>query len=459
MNIVNLNLVQLPKAACLNPAPSYYKQFNGFTLGLAFAMLSMYGLFLLGKNVIAPVALKGLEPEEYARRVGKFQSNLLGKALLILYIVYPGVSVSIFGIFSCTSLASGVSYLDQDFTITCYDAQHYRYLAAAIIWLFVVPVGVPYFFTWLLRKFRVPEMAQLKEDCAWLQEAAQLAWTRGLLQEGVVLEELDIDTISDAHLEALYALFVAEAPIQQVQDIFSSIAPPVKLAAAGKEGDEEAKEPSTSCVGGALAAAKTRAKEASLKLRALTASAAPPPSRRSLVLAGLLNWCRTGGELALPVLEWEEEEEDAEADAELEHELYEDALAHEAERKEEEKEEAREEQVHRTSLVQRLRKQAERAMAAAPPPAPITCAEMPKLQKKALQEVGFLFGAYHTRTWYWESVELMRKLALTSILALISPGSAGQPGGGLPSRLHHAAGQPLCVFAARPGNACALTAR
>jgi hypothetical protein len=31
VNIVNLNLVQLPKAACLNPTVSYYKQFNGKT--------------------------------------------------------------------------------------------------------------------------------------------------------------------------------------------------------------------------------------------------------------------------------------------------------------------------------------------------------------------------------------------------------------------------------------------
>ena len=29
VNIVNLNLVQLPKTACLNPNPSFYAQFNG----------------------------------------------------------------------------------------------------------------------------------------------------------------------------------------------------------------------------------------------------------------------------------------------------------------------------------------------------------------------------------------------------------------------------------------------
>jgi len=29
VNVINLNLVQLPKTACLNPSPSFYKQFNG----------------------------------------------------------------------------------------------------------------------------------------------------------------------------------------------------------------------------------------------------------------------------------------------------------------------------------------------------------------------------------------------------------------------------------------------
>ncbi len=32
VNVVNLNLVQLPKTACLNPSPSFYAQFNGACL-------------------------------------------------------------------------------------------------------------------------------------------------------------------------------------------------------------------------------------------------------------------------------------------------------------------------------------------------------------------------------------------------------------------------------------------
>ena len=81
-----VNLVQLPKAACLNPSPSYYKQFNGFTLGLTFAMGLMVFLFWLGKYVMAPYTLRGMDPEERKRRVMKFQANVMGKALLILYI-------------------------------------------------------------------------------------------------------------------------------------------------------------------------------------------------------------------------------------------------------------------------------------------------------------------------------------------------------------------------------------
>jgi Transient receptor potential (TRP) ion channel len=49
-----------------------------------------------------------------------------------------------------------------------------------------------------------------------------------------------------------------------------------------------------------------------------------------------------------------------------------------------------------------------------------------ELETRAKQKVGFLFEHYSPSCWYWEVVELGRKLALTSVLALIAPGSAGQ---------------------------------
>jgi len=61
----------------------------GFTLGLVGAMLFMGVMLVLGKKVLAPLALRGLPADEVARRLGKFQSTMLGRTLLILFLVYP----------------------------------------------------------------------------------------------------------------------------------------------------------------------------------------------------------------------------------------------------------------------------------------------------------------------------------------------------------------------------------
>ena len=97
VNVVNLNLVQLPKTACLNPSPSFYKQFNGapmcaqqllatavvtrtalgYTLGLLFAMIFMAVLYLLGVKLIAPLSLRSIPEQERVDRMAKFNSTVL----------------------------------------------------------------------------------------------------------------------------------------------------------------------------------------------------------------------------------------------------------------------------------------------------------------------------------------------------------------------------------------------
>ena len=388
VNLVNLNLTRLPKAACLNPAIDYYQAFQGYTLGLACAMALLMALYVFGKRVVAPITLRGLDGEEYTRRVSQFTSGMLNKTLLVLYFVYPGVSVAIFGLFSCTSLKSGKAYLDQDFGIVCYDRQHWRYIAGGIVWLFVVPLGVPCFFIWLLWRFRVPEMARLVADNAWLTEAAQLAWTRGLQQVSINQSALNVDTVSDNHLEALYAFLVDEVPLERAADIFSGIAPPVDASSADDTDDLAIPEDAT--------------------------------ARRARILAGLLKWCRTSGKLSLPMLDWGVLDENEAAM--LEHKMYLDKLA----RREQRKQQDSGGKAPAAQLLQRLSTRIARPAAAASRRAPIRCADLAELQKKAMQDVGFLFAAYHTQCWYWETVELIRKLVLTSILALIAPGSAGQ---------------------------------
>ena len=283
-------------------------------------------------------------------------------ATQVLYVVYPGVSVAIFSMFSCTTLNSGRAFLDADLSITCHDALHRRYVAAGVAWLFVVPIGVPSFFLWLLRRYRVPKIAALMIDNAWLCEAAEHAWTRGLSQPDVVMKSLNVDTATDRHLEALYALLVRGASVEEAADILSGVAPP--LADEAVEAAEDAEQPKglkERAVAAAAAAAQriidfgaSCSRSCSAKTMAMDDAQAV---RRQLVLEQLLAWCRTSGVISLPVIRWEEVEDEAED----------------------------------TGM--------DTGSIAPSPSGRIACRDLPRLRTRALTEVGFLFAIYRCECW------------------------------------------------------------
>ena len=112
VSVVNLNLVQLPAAAwcapafhaspaacaltrrhcncSLHPSPSFYLQFQGYTLGLLTALALAGATLLLGKHVVAPLGLRGLSREARQRRLARMNRDALARVLLLLYHVYPG---------------------------------------------------------------------------------------------------------------------------------------------------------------------------------------------------------------------------------------------------------------------------------------------------------------------------------------------------------------------------------
>ena len=423
VNVVNINLVQLPAAAwcvlagspqqscssltqsscSLNPSPSYYREFLGYTLGLLVALLSILALWFFGHAVVAPITLRGVSAEQRASCRARFNTTLLSRMLLLLYLVYPvrpcpaanqaawcltfacrssqGVSVAIFAVFSCTEL-DGEWYLDADLRLTCYNAQHWRYIGGAIAWLFLVPLGIPACFICLLYRFKVPQMAALLTDNAWLREAAKLAWAEGLAQPpGASL--LTVESINTLHLEALHAFFLENASLEAAAEILAGTRAP---AIAGKEEKVVATSRLTAAKTYVLRALKSIA---GIKYKAdeqLSVKCTPTegPERRAFLLATLLHFTRTSGDLSVPPMFWYKPDEV--------------------------------EAVALTAL----------APDAAPHASGVRCADVPELVETALKELSFLFAAYRMDCWYWEVVELIRKLALTSILALIAPGSAGQ---------------------------------
>jgi len=350
---------------------------SGYTLGLLFAMLFMAVLYVLGVKLIAPLSLRGVSEQERSDRMAKFNSTVLSRALLVLYIVYPGVSVAIFQMFSCTKLKSGVAYLDADFTIVCYDKVHLRYVGGAIVWLFIVPLGVPAFFIWLLRRFKVPQMAKLLRDSAWVREAVKLAWQSGVAQPALDVAKLNVDSISDAHLEGLFAFFVRGASAEVAGDIANGKAPALQ-----DEAPELLPPPSTA-VGKLMAKLKGAANRVGAVLQRMQSAAyalvnpdaavhhleSPEAARREFVLGVLLTWCETSGKLALPPLVWDDVGADVRAEEAVvgATETRSDSLAHVAEEKQD----------------PAARKSAARV---------VLYKDVPHLCARALKEVGFLFS-------------------------------------------------------------------
>ena len=371
---------------------------------------------MFGKT-LARFTLRHLPEREQRHRLLQFNSAVLSRLLLLLYIVYPGtkrgeaseavpgrartqgksrgdpprpltsrpprtgVSVSIFGIFSCTTFESGRSFLDADFTITCYDQTHWNYIGAAIIWLFVVTLGIPAYFIWLLRRFKVPELVELISNNCWLREAVELAWTEGMPQPTVVVAEINCDTIEDLHLEALYAFFCHSVTVDEAGEILNGKRAPIEDdEGKDKHAHEESQEKTV--LQAKLEAVKDRAMSAVARARAAqnrlrhalkqkcmpqslsqpsTPVAAVVKTRREHTLEALLAWCKTSGELSIPKLVWEE----------LPEGTHEEMLAEEA------------------------------TNAAPQAPGPIRCSDITRLQRRAMSQVGFLFAAYRMECWYW----------------------------------------------------------
>jgi hypothetical protein len=288
--------------------------------------------------------------------------------------------------FPCQQI--GTSWLlTEDMHITCYTRLHWQYLAAAIVWLMLVPLGVPLFFYILLRRYRVPDMARLVEDNSWLREAAEHAWRIGMPQPAVDIGTLCCDTIDDNHLAMLHGALLHGATASEAADILAgrSHTPKARLKKKKAEAEPAGLVPrlkaKLAAMRNEIATLINPAKRLSRVTALQLAGQAP---NRAQHLSELLLWCRHGRVLSITPAGWADE------------------------------------------LGLPELPPPKGAPEHAPHPCGLRSHQVPALIKLATTDCGFLFAVYTSRCYYWESVELVRKLVFTSVLALISPGSAGQ---------------------------------
>jgi hypothetical protein len=358
LSVVNVHLLSLPSLACTNPEPSYYRIFHGYTLGCCLAVA------LVGVVYASGVALHALlGGSRTDKRFQNFTNRCVTAALVVLYLAYPSVSQVVVNMLSCQQLRGTVGdadapyYLRADFRIQCYTPTHRAYMAAAGFWICVFPVGVPALFCAALWYYDVPHMARAKVDAAWLCEAADWAARHAGLASppDVDTRTLNAANMPDDYVAALHALFCGS-----------------EAGADAEAVREERRSSRNSRSHGMLAWARHFGEGAAPE----TPDADAPLSREEQ-LAGVLRWCRTGGVLSLPPLQWR--------------------------------------------LVSVIEEERETPAARVAPPLPPSAAE-----RLAENRVGFLFEAYHVQTWYWEVVELLRKFLLTGVMSMVSPGSAAQ---------------------------------
>jgi hypothetical protein len=438
LSVINMNLLEIPKAACLHPQPPFFQVFNGYTLGFLFAVLFIGLLWVFGTRVVATFTLRRLEDEDERRdRRSRFSSTVLSRLLLLMYLVYPGVSVTILSMFSCVQLGNNKSFLNADLHIQCWDATHYRYVGAAAVWVVIVPWGVPRFFISLLSHYRVPQMARLKVDNAWLQAAVKEAWLRGVPQPARVTKSINVETISTLHLEVLYAALVKSVSNERAAGILTGAVPPVPptetLAQLEGEDDhvadedvaarQQTKPPPRKLVRLILfvrhwrrrfsAFINPHGKDAAKLMKAPDA----PSERRAFLLFAILSWSKKSGALSIPVVSWDDEDVIAAAE-DLDEEDEASALA---------KAEAISFDVKRYG---------------------VSCEDLPRLQKRALKQVGFLYADYHVDCWCGRRVWRCkpRRMSALSTTRPPMPCACGPAGG-------HACMQP-----ARPAlTVCAMS--
>ena len=389
VNIVNINFLQLPKTACLYPNTPFYRTFHGYTLGSTACLALIGAAWLVGQRLLAPLTLRNASAAERALRLRRFQTLCLSRALLLAYLVYPGVSGVVIAVFNCRDLPSGRSVLVADHRETCWTARHWSFVGAGIFWLVLVPFGIPAAFLALLYHFRVPHLARAKVANAWLGECVEHVWRLGVPQPAVDVQTLGFDNIADEHLELLVAVLVrGERP---------SAAEAVHAAADAKV--------ASSTVRMSMRLSSMRRGGVLRRLRSAVAcgkGAAHPPAPRVALQKALLRWCETSATLSLPPLAWAEAEEDAD-----------DVAAQGGD--------ACDAPPSKASQLRRAFSGFSTATLTAS-----SRAELAALEQRALRKVGFLFESYTVQCWSWEVVELARKLLLTSVLALVAPGSATQ---------------------------------
>ena len=97
--------------------------------------------------------LRKLEAARRNRKIGR--RNFWRLVLFTLFLVYPSISSTVLRSFVCDKV-EGIWYLRADFSVQCYDSSYNLHASFAGLMVLLYPIGIPFFFGYLLHKYRSP---------------------------------------------------------------------------------------------------------------------------------------------------------------------------------------------------------------------------------------------------------------------------------------------------------------
>ncbi|KAG5181937.1 hypothetical protein JKP88DRAFT_320131 [Tribonema minus] len=144
MDLISLDLRWLTSPGCVLHL-SFYQRLVLTTL----VPLGIAGV------ILAPRAYRRCRPRSAGAKLQRVCEQDLHVLLVFAFLVYSGVSLTIFQTFACDYLEydgpDGTWYLRADYTIQCRTPEHAAYVTYAAIMLLVYPLGIPAIFAWLIR--------------------------------------------------------------------------------------------------------------------------------------------------------------------------------------------------------------------------------------------------------------------------------------------------------------------
>jgi hypothetical protein len=137
MSLINLDVIKLSSIDCIiNPKVNFYQNLLLVTIIplCIILVMTLITLFLI-RITSHSVSLRDLWD--------KSSKTVIQNVIVFGYVIYTGVTSTIFKTFQCQKFDDGTSWLLADFNQSCQSAQHNGYVAYASVMIVIYSLGFP----------------------------------------------------------------------------------------------------------------------------------------------------------------------------------------------------------------------------------------------------------------------------------------------------------------------------